>query len=120
MNFGATDNSSNGLQWSIVPGTTPGWSTTVPFHVAITWDGTLSSVPNRLQVYVNGTKVGFLVVNAGSPAFANWQPAAVLRLASRFNSGDWDRHNWDADHMVIDNMKIWSYPKTDFSDRFSE
>ena len=120
MNFGAGNDSNNGLQWSIVPGSTPGWSTTVPFHVAITWEGTLPSVPDRLQVYLNGTRVGFLMANTGNPTFTNWQASAVLRLASRFNSGDWNRHNWDADHMVIDNVKIWSYPKRDFSDRFHE
>ncbi len=44
----------------------------------------------------------------------------MLRLASHTWSGDWDRHNWEGDHAVIDNIKVWCYPKTDFSDRFHE
>jgi hypothetical protein len=51
---------------------------------------------------------------------ANHPGDDVLRLASRLNPGDWDRHPWVADHDIYDNLKIWNYPKADFSDRFQE
>jgi hypothetical protein len=41
-------------------------------------------------------------------------------VSSRLHSGDWDRHHWEPDNGVYDNLKVWSFPKTDFSDRFSE
>jgi hypothetical protein len=104
------------------PSTLPGWSTEVPFHIAVTWDGTEPDVKERLKFFVNGNRVTNLPDQhyTGDLKFENWTPDAVLRLASRTKSGDWNRHHWDAHVATIDNIKIWSYPKTDFSDRIIE
>ncbi len=112
---GQTPSAGRGLR----PSGTPGWLTSRPFHVAITWDGTASTPSDRLTLRFDGVPVGSFAVN-GNPTFSGWDPNAVLRLATRVYSGDWDRHNWEGDHGVIDNLKVWNYPKTDFSDRFHE
>jgi hypothetical protein len=103
-----------------VPASIPGWSTTEPFHIALTWDGTAPVVNDKLKFYVNGQQVMASYGHNGDPTFDDWLPDAVLRLGSRLFSGDWDRHHWEGDDAVIDNVKVWNYPKTDFSDRFNE
>jgi hypothetical protein len=103
-----------------VPGSIPDWSTTEPFHMALTWDGTETVVNDRLKFFVNGKQVMASYFQSGDPTFDDWLPDAVLRLGSRLLSGDWNRHHWEGHNAVIDNIKIWNYPKTDFSDRFTE
>jgi hypothetical protein len=56
---------------------------------------------------------------AGNPTFI-WPPEYFLRLGSRVHSGDWNRHNWEGVDGVVDNIKVWNYAKSDFSDRFQE
>lgn len=101
------------------PTTMPEWTTAQPFHMAVTWDGTEPIVTDRLRFYMNGNPVPTSTGN-GNPTFVNWDPAAILRVATRWAQGDWNRHNWESDDATIDNLKIWSYPKQDFSDRFAE
>jgi hypothetical protein len=101
------------------PSTTPGWSTTEPFHLAIVWDGTAPNPNNRVQVYINDNRVGSNYYG-GNPTFTGWPEDYNLRLGSRLQSGDWDRHNYEGLDGVVDNIKVWGYAKTDFSDRFEE
>lgn len=101
------------------PSTTPGWSTTEPFHIAITWDGTAANVYDRVKVFFNGVEVG-AKSNRGSPTFVDWPAGQLLRVGTRLNEGDWYRHHWEGGHAIYDNIKVWNYPKTDFSDRFTE
>jgi hypothetical protein len=115
-NFDRTTVVHNGLS----PGTISGWSTTEPCHVALTWDGTAPVVNDRLKFFVNGLQVSGVYGHNGDPTLDDWVPEAVLRLGSRNFSGDWNRHHWEGDVAVIDNVKVWDYPKTDFSDRFTE
>ncbi|MBI5837205.1 MAG: hypothetical protein HZB25_08170 [Candidatus Eisenbacteria bacterium] len=105
-------------QVSLRPSVTPSWTTLEPFHVAFTWDGTQPIPANRVKLYHNGSPVGSTSTWIGS--VTDWSPAAVLRLGSRITGGDWDRHPWEGDHWIMDNIKVWSFPKTDFSDRFQE
>ncbi len=111
----------DGVEMDFVPGTAPGWITTAPFHMALTWDGSEPANANKMKFYINGSRIsGLRFYQFGTPTFTDWDPAAVLRLGSRLYSGDWNRHNWEGDGGIIDNVKIWNYPKTDFSDRFNE
>ena len=117
LGFYSGQNAGAGLQ--LVPASTPGWSTTQPFHVAITWDGSAPLIADRLRMFINAVQVGTRT-GSGNPDFSTWNPNSILRLTSRLMGGDWDRHHWEGDVAIIDNIKIWSYPKTDFSDRFQE
>ncbi len=108
------------VQKSLVPSASPQWSTTSPVHVAVTWDGTQAVTRNRLTLYLNGVDSGTYYWSNQNPTFSNWDPASVLRMSARLSSGDWDRHPWEGNDGVFDNLKIWSYAKTDFSDRVHE
>ena len=112
-------NDSNYVGRYIVPSSTPEWSTTEPFHIAIVWDGTAVDNADKIKLYLNGNERGTLV-GAGSPTFADWSNDNYLHLACRINEGDWARHNWEGSDGVIDNLKIWDFAKADFSDRFEE
>jgi hypothetical protein len=101
------------------PSTTPGWSTSEPFHMASSWDGTAPDPQERLKLFINGNRIGSFHIS-GNPTFGNWSQDARLRVGCRQMSGDWDRHHWEGSEGIIDNIKIWNYPKTDFSDRFTE
>jgi len=70
-------------------------------------------------MFINGNEVGAFSIS-GNPTFDNWPSDALMYLGSRIRSGDWNRHHWEDGDGIIDNIKIWSYPKTDFSDRFEE
>lgn len=97
----------------------PGWSTTQPIHVAFTWDGSASVVTDRLMVFIDGVALPNTFFS-GDPQLDDWLANAQLRLGSRLVSGDWNRHNWEGLDGEMDNIKIWNFPKTDFSDRFVE
>ena len=115
------DNQS-GITIRTVPSALPAWSTEVPFHIAASWDALEPDIADRIKIYINGDLITYLPHQAmgGDHKFENWTTDAVLRLASRIKYGDWDRHRWDAHVATIDNIKIWSYPKSDFSDRIIE
>ncbi|WP_106092256.1 hypothetical protein [Enhygromyxa salina] len=119
LNNGALDASTTASVFVHELAAIPGWSTTAPIHLALSWDGDAAGPLDRLQVFVNGVA---LVHTAcyGDPRLHDWHPGAVLRLGSRLVSGGWERHNWEGVDGVIDNIKIWNFPKSDFSDRFIE
>ncbi len=99
----------------------PGWSSAEPIHIAVTWDGTAPNMTDRIDLYINGSKVTPSIFKYnGDPTFDDWSSEAVIGLGSRLWPGDWNRHRWEGDDGVFDNIKVWSYPKTDFSDRFEE
>jgi hypothetical protein len=103
----------------LVPSSTPEWSTTEPFHVAIAWNGAAADPADKLKLFLNGVERGALSAQ-GSPTFSDWSADARLLLATRWADGDWNRHNWEGSDGIIDNIKIWDYAKTDFADRFVE
>lgn len=99
----------------------PEWTTAAPVHIAVTWDGTAPDVADRLHFYIDGSEIpDTYFYYRGDPTFEDWSSEAVFGLGSRIFSGNWDSHRWEGDSGVFDNIKIWSYPKTDFSDRFTE
>ncbi len=104
----------------IYPSSTPEWSTTEPFHVAIVWDGTAADNADKLKLFLNGNERGTPLPDAGSPTFEDWVDTTYFHLGTRWEEGDWDRHHWEGSEGVIDNIKIWDYAKTDFADRFVE
>jgi hypothetical protein len=120
LSFGAADGPGHSMQKSVIPEFVPQWSTTHPFHLALTWDGTAATVADRLRVFFDGAEVPTQRWLSGDPRFANWPAGMSLWLATRIQPGDWNRHNWEGGEGVIDNIKVWNYPKTDFSDRFTE
>jgi hypothetical protein len=55
---------------------------------------------------------------AGQPRFDGWNDAVTDFVI--WGEGDY-RPGWaTAPNGKMDNLKIWNYPKTDFSDRFVE
>jgi hypothetical protein len=103
----------------LVPASTPEWSTTEPFHVAIVWNGNAAENVDKLKLYLNGNERGTFSSN-GSPTFEDWDDTNYFYLASTVREGDWNRHNWEGSDGVIDNIKIWDHAKTNFDDRFDE
>jgi RHS repeat-associated protein len=96
----------------------PCWSTTEPFHVAISWD-TENPDPllrSKLRLFFNGVESGSVDTGSSDLQPVTWPDAFYLGLGTRLTSGDWYRHNWQGSDGVIDNIKIWNFFKTDFSD----
>jgi parallel beta-helix repeat protein len=102
-----------------VPANTAGWTTTQPFHLAFVWDSANPVPASRARIYLNGAEIG---TDNGSQDvhFDGWNPNSQLYVASRMVSGDWARHNWEGSDGIVDNLKIYNYAKSDFSDRFIE
>jgi hypothetical protein len=119
LNSGAFDRSTTASVFVQQFAPIPNWSRTEPIHLAITWDGSAPAAADRLKVFINGDALPNTSY-FGDPQLSDWRRDAVLRLGSRLVSGDWQRHNWEGLDGVIDNIKIWNYPKVDFTDRFIE
>jgi hypothetical protein len=81
-----------------------------PFHVAISWDiAGIDGSADTIRVYRDGE-----VVSSSTEA---WNPSGTDRYDIILGYGpDWD----GKDKFISDNIKIWNYAKTDFSDRFIE
>ena len=100
----------------------PQWYTAQPIHLAFTWD---VSAEKKVTFYLNGQPADSGYEHLlGVPDALTWyfvDQIPYLYLGSRMYSGDWDRHNWEPNvDGVIDNIKVWNYAKTDFSDRYNE
>jgi len=95
-------------------------------HTAVTWDKSLGSSP--VEVYFNNIK-GTVVKNSPqnsqlaiddiqtrilNPAFTY-----DLELLRRSKRPDGAQNQFDTGQ-YLDNLKIWDFAKTDFSDRFDE
>lgn len=114
------DTSNNYVCKYIVPSQVPGWSTSQPFHVAIVWDGTAANNVDKVRMFINGQEIATQVnVMGGNPTFSNWG-AQSLSVGALIGSSLQYDHNHQGCTGVMDNIKIWDYPKTDFSDRFNE
>lgn len=86
---------------------TPG----VPFHAAIAWDiDGIDGTSDTVRVYRNGAVVG-------STSTA-WNPNGTL-LEDLFRLGQSpDAQGFDK--FISDNIKVWDFAKTNFTDRFDE
>lgn len=87
------------------------------FHFACVWDlNGIDGTTDTLRLYVNG--------NIEAAGTGTWSTTngfdPYLYLGSAPNYGpSWD-HYYNSVKGVTDNIKIWDYAKTDFSDRFEE
>ncbi len=82
----------------------------VPFHVAMTWDiDGIDGTSDTIRVYRNGVMVGSTT--------DHWDPTATAEHDIIMGYGP-DGGGYDK--FISDNLIIWNYAKTDFSDRFGE
>ena len=82
----------------------------VPFHVAVVWDiDGIDGSSDKVRMYRNGSVVG--------STSASWNTVGPVQddiiLGYGPDGGGYDK-------FISDNLKIWDYAKTDFSDRFEE
>ena len=81
----------------------------VPFHAAICWDiAGISGSADTIPVHRDGVIV--------SSSTGLWDPSGTVRYDIVLGIGA-DGAN---DKFIVDNIKIWNYAKTDYSDRFVE
>jgi hypothetical protein len=83
------------------------WSANEVHHFALTYDSA-----QKVSVYLDGVLVGGLGID---PAKSYRKGSAPLYILTWTGSAASTKY-----HTFIDNIKIWDYPKTDFSDRFTE
>ncbi|MCD4813750.1 LamG domain-containing protein [bacterium] len=114
------DDDTNNVFRTMAPGSIPGWSTSTPFHMALTWDGSGATADDKLKLFVNGVAISTTVVTQTGMPTLNWSTDKILYLGTYPKPDDWSRHHWEGNDGIVDNLKIWNYPKTDFSDRFVE
>jgi Tol biopolymer transport system component len=82
----------------------------VPFHVAMAWDiDGIDGTSDTIRVYRNGVLVGSTT--------DLWDPSATAEHDIIMGYGP-DAGGYDK--FISDNLIIWNYAKTDFSDRFGE
>ncbi len=81
----------------------------VPFHAAICWDiDGIDGTSDKVRVYRDGVDVGSTT--------ASWNPNGTT-LEENFNLG-LGPDGQGFDKFISDNIKVWNFAKTDFSDRF--
>jgi len=102
-------------RFSAAPGGSLGFVDGTTYHFAFAWDSSgIDSSSDTMRIYVDGVNVA-----SGSAAL----PAGVfdpyLYVGTAPNSGSLSTF-YDAVKGVSDNLKIWNYAKTDYSDRFAE
>ncbi len=95
-------------------------------HVAVTWDKTLGASP--LKTYFNGVEGTViadlstnpeLVIGAIQTEIQDSNYSYDLELFKRSKRPDGAHNEFDTE-AYVDNLVVWNYAKTDFSDRFEE
>lgn len=90
------------------------WDANELIHLAMAWDEDAGFDGDKtIALYKNGVEI--------------WSVTTALNIADALTRSaiglyfDNQLHTWGApDNMVVDNLKVWDYPKIDFSDRFIE
>jgi hypothetical protein len=78
-------------------------------HLAAVWDRSgIDGTSETMRIYIDGNKVASSTYTDWGTTVGNWA-----------DIGGGNDQNI-ADKFAIDNLKIWNYAKTDFSDRFEE
>jgi hypothetical protein len=89
-------------------------------HVAYVWDteGGLNNNPNVYYgIYVNGQSYSLTdILTPGAPINAPMLSGNGWYFSLGYYTADWNNQF----NGVLDNVKVWNYAKTDFSDRFTE
>lgn len=94
--------------WSVTVGTT--FTTGTQVHLACVWDNAGIGGSEKYQIYKNGVKIASSTTNV----------LQAMGTDIRMRLGNcWD-NNGRYLKGVMDNVKIWNYAKTNFSDRFTE
>jgi hypothetical protein len=90
------------------------FSTTEPTHLAFVWDSNgIGGTADTMRIYRDNH-----ILLSSQPDLSDWDNTQTIYRVH--GGGDW-RSNWrTAPNGKIDNLKIWNYAKTDFSDRFIE
>ena len=84
----------------------------VPVHIAAVWDRSgIDGSGDYMRLYVDGTMIAY---NSTQNTWGADNTAGTFRAAV-----PWDG-SFATDRYSIDNLKVWNYAKTDFSDRFTE
>ena len=84
----------------------------VPFHVAICWDVEgIDGTSNTVRVYRNGTLINTSDATWDANDTTHNYDGCTLGMGP--DSGGYDKY-------IVDNIKVWNYAKTNFSDRFKE
>lgn len=87
-----------------------------PFHVAVVWDKDgIAGGSDTVRLYIDGIQKGALQNSAGLNVTPN-----RIAAGSRITSGSTCWGLAQGYNGGIDNIKVWDYAKTDFSDRFFE
>ena len=105
----ATGNYTNSFTYNQILGDDTAWH-----HYAITWD--INGVPGRvynIQMYLDGIPQGSPLLcgeNHNPTSFPLPVDGLLMLVQNAYNSGQ----------VVMENLKVWNYAKTDFSDRYDE
>ncbi len=102
--------------YSAGPGGIYGFTDGTTYHFAFVWDDAgIGSTADTMRIYVNGG-----IAASGSDSLPTTKPLdPYLYVGTTPNSGSLST-TYNAVEGVTDNLKIWNYAKTDFSDRFVE
>lgn len=101
--------------FSAAPGGSLGFVDGTTYHFAFAWDSSgIDSSSDTMRIYVDGVNVA-----SGSAALPAGAFDPYLYVGTAPNSGSLSTV-YDAVKGVSDNLKIWNYAKTDYSDRFEE
>jgi hypothetical protein len=88
------------------------WNLNQFYHLALVWDGDASEPGKMVRFFVDGQEISS--GNQNVPDFNKVVSNTTLLLGGP----TFTRQNSFCG--VIDNLKVWNYPKIDFSDRFNE
>jgi len=104
-----------GDQFVAINGPDLSWGADELHHFAIVYDRKGFDNGKTIAIYLDGVERASTASDWGGYAEGGFLP---LWLANR--AADPQYGGWQLSHTIFDNIKIWDYAKTDFSDRFSE
>lgn len=80
-----------------------------PVHLAIVWDRSgIDGSDDRMRIYVDGA----MVATGQEDSWGTSNASGHFRVATT-----WDG-SFDTDRYSVENLKVWDFARTDFSDRF--
>lgn len=83
-----------------------------PVHLAVVWDrGGIEGSGDYMRIYVDGEIVA---ANSQDHDWGASNTSGTFRVGA-----PWD-NDFQTDRYTLDNLKVWDFAKTDFSDRFDE
>lgn len=102
--------------FSAAPGGSLGFVDGTTYHMAYVWDSNgIDSTSDTMRMYVDGVKVA-----SGSPVLPTGSFDPYLYVGTVPNPFPDRTGFYDSVVGITDNLKIWNYGKSDFSDRFVE